>query len=119
MKETPRSRLLLLELICDLLIFALCAIVCVTLLVRARSMSQESTRLTQAVYLAQTAADQYLAGEDFGGDFGDFLVIYNDQPNPAYEELSAHSIVVYDDRPGHSGILYCLPISAESGVDIP
>lgn len=62
MKTTPRSRLLLIELVCDLIIFALCGLVCVTLLVRARTMSTESTRLTQAVYIAQDAAERYRAG---------------------------------------------------------
>ena len=54
MNDRSRARLLLVELILDLVIFALCAAVCVALLVRARSMSRESTELTQAVYLAQT-----------------------------------------------------------------
>ena len=57
MNDRSRARLLLVELILDLVIFALCAAVCVALLVRARSMSRESTELTQAVYLAQTAAE--------------------------------------------------------------
>ncbi len=57
MNPTPRSRLLLVELVCDFVIFALCAVVCVTLLVKARSISRESTELTRAVYLAQEAAD--------------------------------------------------------------
>lgn len=62
MKTTPRSRLLLIELVCDFIIFALCGLVCVTLLVRARTMSRESTQLTQAVYIAQDAAERYRAG---------------------------------------------------------
>lgn len=63
MKTVPKSRLLLLELVADLFIFALCAAVCVALLVQARSMSDESTRLTQAVYIAQDAAERLRAGE--------------------------------------------------------
>ena len=50
MNNRSRARLLLVELILDLIIFALCAAVCVALLVRARSMSRESTELTQAVW---------------------------------------------------------------------
>lgn len=61
MRSAPRSRLLLIELFCDLVIFALCAAVCVALLVQARSMSRESTRLTQAVYIAQDAAERWRA----------------------------------------------------------
>ena len=63
MKTVPKSRLLLLELVADLFIFALCAAVCAALLVSAKSMSAESTRLTQAVYIAQDAAERLRAGE--------------------------------------------------------
>ena len=62
MRTTPRSRLLLIELICDFIIFSLCAVVCVTLLSQARSMSRESSQLTEAVYIAQDAAERYRAG---------------------------------------------------------
>lgn len=61
-RRVTTSRLLLLELVCDLVIFSLCAVVCVLLLVRARAISQESTGLTQAVYLAQSAAETWRAG---------------------------------------------------------
>lgn len=58
-----RSTLVLTELIVDLCLFAVCAAVCVALLVHARGMSLESTRLTQAVYLAQSAAELWRAGD--------------------------------------------------------
>ena len=64
MRTPPRSRLFLLELVCDLVIFALCAAVCVALLVQARSMSRESTQLTQAVYIAQDAAERIRSGRE-------------------------------------------------------
>lgn len=64
MNDRSRARLLLVELILDLVIFALCAAVCVALLVRARSMSRESAELTQAVYLAQTAAETWRSHGD-------------------------------------------------------
>lgn len=63
MKESgSRFSLFLMELIIDLFLFVLCAAVCVGLLLHARSMSLESTRLTQAVYLAQSAAEALRAG---------------------------------------------------------
>ena len=49
-----RSRLL--ELVLDLCVFAVCALICVLLLVRAGTISRGSERLTRAVYLAQTLA---------------------------------------------------------------
>ena len=72
MRTVPRSRLLLLELVADLFIFALCAAVCVALLFQARSMSAESTKLAQAVYIAQDAAERLRVGETtYDGYFAD------------------------------------------------
>lgn len=56
-----RSNLFTLELVLNLFLFALCAAVCVALLIHARSMSRQSQELTQAVYLAQSAAEQWRA----------------------------------------------------------
>lgn len=72
MRTVPKSRLLLLELVIDFIIFALCAVVCAALLFQARTMSDESTKLTQAVYIAQDAAERVRAGETvYGGYFAD------------------------------------------------
>lgn len=57
-----RTNLFLTELVVDLFLFALSAAVCVGLLVHARSMSQESGELTDAVYVAQSAAELWRAG---------------------------------------------------------
>lgn len=62
-EKTGKPSLLLLELIIDLFLFLICAAVCVTMLIHARSMSRESTRLTDAVYAAQTAAEEWRAGQ--------------------------------------------------------
>lgn len=63
MKESQgRASLLLLELIIDLFLFVICAAVCVGLLLHARSMSAESRDLTDAVYLAQSAAEMWRSG---------------------------------------------------------
>ena len=72
MRTVPKSRLLLLELVIDFIIFALCAVVCAALLFQARTMSDESTKLTQAVYIAQDAAERVRAGETtYDGYFAD------------------------------------------------
>lgn len=63
MNGPKRANLFLIELLFNLFIFALCAAVCVGLLVHARRMSLESTRLTQAVYLAQSTAEALRAGQ--------------------------------------------------------
>ena len=51
-----RSSLFLLELISMILLFSICAAVCVSLLGKAWGISRQSDRLTHAVYLAETAA---------------------------------------------------------------
>lgn len=63
MTGAKRSNLFLLELVFSVFLFTLCAAVCVGLLLYARSMSMESTRLTQAVYLAQSTAEAFRAGQ--------------------------------------------------------
>ena len=66
-----RSRLLLTELICNLAIFALCAVVCACLLLQSWSISRESSELTQAVTLAQTAAEVWRADGTQPADLSD------------------------------------------------
>lgn len=63
MTGAKRSNLFLLELVFSVFLFTLCTAVCVGLLLYARSMSMESTRLTQAVYLAQSTAEAFRAGQ--------------------------------------------------------
>ena len=57
-----RTNLFLLELVLDLVLFTLCAVVCVALLLTAKGMSQESRQLTEAVYIAQDAAERWRSG---------------------------------------------------------
>ena len=57
-----RSSFFLIELISMVLVFSLCAAICVILLGHAWSISRKSERLTQAVYLAESAAARIQAG---------------------------------------------------------
>ena len=57
--SVKNSTLFLTELILDLFIFVLCAAACTGLLIKAYSMSRESHLLTQAVYYAQSAAEEW------------------------------------------------------------
>lgn len=62
MKHTQqRSSLFLLELIINLFLFVICAAVCVGILLYARGLSTESRDLTNAVYMAQSAAEEWKA----------------------------------------------------------
>lgn len=66
----------LLELIFMVLIFSLCAAVCMSLLAGAWNLSRSSERLTQAVHLAERAAARLQAGLPYeGGKEGAYTVI--------------------------------------------
>lgn len=56
-----KSNLFLLELIIVILFFSVCTAVCVGLFVQARQISQNSTALSDAVLLAQSAAECFKA----------------------------------------------------------
>lgn len=56
-----RANLFLLELVLALLLFAVCATVCVGLVLYAKGLSRESRMLTEAVAIAQDAAERYRA----------------------------------------------------------
>lgn len=58
-----RSHLFLTELILDLFIFIVCASICASLFLYAQHLEQNSRELTDAVYLAETAAEQYRSGQ--------------------------------------------------------
>ncbi|MEG2119069.1 MAG: hypothetical protein RRY53_01840, partial [Pseudoflavonifractor sp.] len=60
--QRQRASLFLLELVIDLFLFVLCAAICVGLFLHARSISMESNRLTAAVYIAQSAAENLRNG---------------------------------------------------------
>lgn len=62
MNLSGRFRLLMLELLCSFSILIICALVCLSFLAKAQQMSDESTDLTRAVYLAQSAAETWKAG---------------------------------------------------------
>ena len=55
--ETKKTSLLMIELISAILIFSVCCAICVGLFVEADRESKNSARLTQAVFLAQNAAE--------------------------------------------------------------
>ena len=67
MRGRTGGRVRLLERILDLCVFAVCAVVCVLLLVRAQGISAGSQRLTRAVYLAQSAAETWKAAGEIPG----------------------------------------------------
>lgn len=97
MNHSSRSRLLLLELLFDLVIFALCAAVCVAILVSARSMSRESRELTDAVYLAQSAADAGTSEryEQDGYTVSIARTAAADEPNIRRIEIAKDGRVIY------------------------
>lgn len=58
-----RLNLFLIELVFCIVLFTVCAAVCIGLTVHAKQMSEQSERLTTAVQLAQQTAERWRAGE--------------------------------------------------------
>ena len=52
-----KSSLFLTELILNIFIFVLCAVICTALFLNAKKLSSDSKRLTDAVYIAQSAVE--------------------------------------------------------------
>lgn len=75
MKTSSGFRMLLLELVCNLAIFVLCAVVCVALFLKADALSRQSTELTHGVYLAQSAAELWKSGIQPASLSGDYQII--------------------------------------------
>ncbi|MCC8122606.1 MAG: hypothetical protein LIO58_03610 [Oscillospiraceae bacterium] len=82
-RSTNRANLFLIELVFNLLIFGLCAAVCVNLLLTARSMGQESDHLTHGLYIAQSTAEQLRAGITPPTEWeGGYTVLITNTANP-------------------------------------
>lgn len=64
-----RDSLFLTELVLDLFIFIICAVVCCGLLVRADSIAKQSAELTDAVYIAESLAERASAGQALNTEY--------------------------------------------------
>lgn len=116
MKETVnRSTLLLTELILDLFLFAVCAVVCAGLLLRAHGISEESARLARAVYLAETAAETFRAGGagDTAVREGDLVVTVDDCSENGLRTAEI-TVAAQDGR-----VLYTITASRAQEVNAP
>lgn len=109
-----RAGLFLTELIFDLLIFALCAAVCVSLFARAHGMQAQSRRLCATVAIAQTAAEQLRAGESPAetgwGEDGSYGVAVRRADSGG---LSCWSVAVWNAETGRDAPIYTLDCAAE------
>lgn len=63
-RQGARSGLFIGELTIAVLIFALCMTVCIRILVKAHTISEESTALNRAVFLAENSAEAFRTAED-------------------------------------------------------
>lgn len=114
-KKGQRANLFLLELVLDLLIFILCAAVCLTLLGHARTMSMESQNLTVAVYAAQTAAEEWRLDPSYGLDDWD-----EEQGIRAKYLDAAGNPVALEEEDKRKGAVYALileELGEASGVE--
>lgn len=98
-----RNTLFLTELVLNVLIFALCAGACVLMLVRADSMRRQSSALTDAVYIAQTAAETFRDGRsslsfDAAGNLTDGGGDYTARCSRQGEELTVELLDRHGER---------------------
>ena len=84
------ASLFLLEMLVAIVFFAISSAICVSLFVQARLMSQDSEDCTQALRLAQSAAECYKAGS------GKLSSLENLFPQGAVEE--AGFVAYFDDQ---------------------
>lgn len=110
-----RSTLFLTELILDLFIFILCTAVCVGLFMKARGMSRDSGNLTRAVYLAQTAAEEFRAGGAVRAFTEDGLTLTGTDTGEGGALRSALITVTEDD--GRE--VFSLTVECAEGVTAP
>ncbi len=70
-KSNKHSSLFLMELIIAILMFSLCAAVCINIFVRAHNIKNESYNLTMAVMHTSNMAEIFSSTEDFDALFED------------------------------------------------
>lgn len=75
-KTKSKSSLFLMELIIAILIFSLCAAVCMQVFAAAKKASNQSSELSHAVMCAQSVVETYKAAS---GDLGETARIYGAQ----------------------------------------
>ncbi len=88
-----RSSLFMIELLAMVLVFAICATVCLSIIGKSRDISHESQRLTQAVYLAETVAANLQNGTPLSQKEKDGYTI-SVQENPVENGLVRAEIVI-------------------------
>ncbi|MDD3278461.1 MAG: hypothetical protein PHG16_06210 [Lachnospiraceae bacterium] len=119
--EKQHSGLFLIELMISILFFALAAALCLQLFAKASLKSTQSTRLTHAVLLAESAAAAVEGGSDSAEALADYfpsstvtaktLTVYYDkdwQPT-APEEAKYLLQITYEDGSASKDVMVTLP----------
>lgn len=110
-----RTNLFLLELVLDLVLFALCAVVCVALLLTAKGMSQESRQLTETVYIAQDAAERWRSGAPlYDCYFSNGQPDTGDPSDPSRSTLADYRVEITSTEDGAQVSVYSLSHGLEA-----
>lgn len=112
--SSPRSHLFLTELILNIFIFIVCASICTALFLHAQHLEQKSRILTDAVYLAETAAEQYRSGQSVSEtNTTENGVSYciSTQEIPAKKGISAAEVSILCD----GNVVYSLTVKTYDG----
>lgn len=89
-RKASKSTLLLMELVMVILVFALCAAVCLGLFGASQKMTEDSDNLNHAVTVSRTAANCYKAAN------GDLQQLVHLMGSPADFTEQAQLVVYYD-----------------------
>ena len=114
-----RSSMFLLELMAMVLIFSLCATVCMRMIGSSWAMSEQSEQLTEAVYLAESAAAHIQSGSSPdmlglpGGEAlaGEGYVLDSEEISNENGLCVARISVTFENE-----LIYALDVTYEEGI---
>lgn len=109
MKERSKSVMLLIEITIMLLVFALCASVCLRLFAGARNMANDAKELSNAAMWAQSAAEVYKSS---GGELAETADILGGTVSDGRMELR------FDEDWHEGGGAYLLTIDGNGAVRV-
>lgn len=110
--SVKRSSLFLTELVLSLLVFIVCAVVCVSLLVYSYNTSKNSTNLTHAVFLAESMAENWKAYA-LSADGQPVLQCYDKNWQPSDEHNATYCVTL--SQSGQEGQVETANISVDKG----
>jgi type II secretory pathway pseudopilin PulG len=132
-KGQSRSTLFLIEQLVVIFIFAICAVICISIFVESYLIGKSSLEVNNAIRVAGNGAESYISA---GGDVnnavrflgginsqaeyrGDLVVYYNEQWQPSEKEQASYVLrIIKTDNPAPSLIIAAVTVSRTDGEDL-